>query len=56
MSSQCISLKNNIELLNYILERAKLHWKFSSFNKDGSDIHRYYNRKWVLTVSFVGNI
>ena len=25
----------------------ELHWNFSSIPKDGSDIHRFSNRKWV---------
>ena len=54
--NQYIHLKNNIELLYFILGRAELHWTFSSIPTDGSDIYRYSNGKWVLTMYFVGNI
>ena len=45
-----ISHKNNIAQLYFILGRAELHWNFSSILKDGFDIHRFSNRKWVLTM------
>ena len=51
-----ISYKNNIAQLYFILGRAELHWKFSSILKDGFDIHRFSNRKWVLTMCIVGNL
>ena len=37
---------------------ADLHWNFSSIDlpKDGSDIHRFSNRKWVLAMCTVGNL
>ena len=33
----------------YIRERAKVYLKFSSSPKDGYDIHRFSNSKWVLS-------
>ena len=42
--------------LYFILGRAKLRWNFSSIPKDGSDIHRFSNRKWVSTMCTVGNL
>ena len=47
---------NNIAQLYFILGRAKLCWNFSSILKDGFDIHRFSNRKWVLTMCSVGNL
>ena len=35
---------------------SKLRWNFSSTPKDGSDIHRFSNRKWVSGICFVGNL
>ena len=46
------SHKNNIAQLYFISGRAKLHWNFSSILKGGFDIHRFPNRKWVLTSQF----
>ena len=46
--------KNNTTQLHYILGRAKLRWNFSSIPKDGSDIHRFSNRKWVSSMYFFG--
>ena len=46
-----ISHKNNIVQLYFILGRAKLRWNFSSILKDGFDIHRLSNRKWVAGAS-----
>ena len=51
-----ISYKNNIAQLYFILGRAELHWNFSSILKDGFDIHRFSNRKWVSTMCSVGNL
>ena len=51
-----ISYKNNISQLYFILGRAKLRWNFSSTLKDGFDIHRFSNRKWVLTMCSVENL
>ena len=51
-----ISHKNNIAQLYFILGRANLHWNFSSILKDGFDIHRFSNRKWILTMCSVGNL
>ena len=51
-----ISHKNNIAQLFFILGRAELRWNFSSILKDGFDIHRFSNRKWVLTICSVGNL
>ena len=42
--------------LYFILGRAELHWNFSSIPKDGSDIHRFSNRKPVSTMCTVGNL
>ena len=50
------SHKNNIAQLYFILPRAELRWKFSSILKDGFDIHRFSNRKMVLTMCSVGNL
>ena len=49
-------LQNNTVQLYFILGRAELHWNFSSKPKDGSDIHRFSNRKWVSTMCTVGNL
>ena len=51
-----ISHKNNIAQLYFILGRAELGWNFSSILMDGFDIHRFSNRKWVLTMCSVGNL
>ena len=51
-----ISCKNNIAQLYFILGRAELLWNFSSMLKDGSYIHRFSNRKWVLAMCSVGNL
>ena len=48
--------KNNTTKLHFILRRAKLRWNFSSIPKDGSDIHRFSNRKWVSSMCFFGNL
>ena len=42
-NNQYISLKNNTAQLYFTLETAKLHWKFATMTKDGSDIHKYSN-------------
>ena len=47
---------NNIAQLYFILGTAKQHWNFSSMHKDGPDIHRFSNRKWVLTMCTTGNL
>ena len=51
-----ISQKNNIAQLYLILGRAELRWNFSSILKDDFDIHRFSNKKWVLTMCSVGNL
>ena len=51
-----ISHKNDIAQLYFILGRAELRWHFSSILKDGFDILRFSNRKWVLTLCNVGNL
>ena len=33
-----------------------LHWNFSRIPKDAPDIHRFSNRKWVLTMCTTGNL
>ena len=40
--------------LYYILGTAELRWNFSNIPKDGFDIHRFSNRKLVLTMCTVG--
>ena len=47
--------KNSTGELYIILGRADLHWDFFSKHKDDSDIHRFSNRKYVLTTCTVGN-
>ena len=42
--------------LQGVLGRFELHWNFSSIPKDGSDIHRFLNSKWVSTMWTVGNL
>ena len=37
----------------FIFGRGDLCWNFSS--KDGSDVHRSANRKWVSNMCIVGN-
>ena len=49
-------VRNNTAQLYFILGRADLHWKFCSIPKDGSDIDRFSNRKWVLTMCTIGNL
>ena len=39
-----------------MLWRAQLYWIFSSKPEDSSDIYRYSNRNWVLTICTVGNL
>ena len=56
INNQYICHKNSTELLYFILGRVKLGWNFFQYTKDGSDIYRYSNRKWVLTLCFVGNL
>ena len=54
---QYISHKNNkFAQLYLILGTAELHWNFSSIPKDDPDIHRFSNRKWVLTMCTTGNL
>ena len=36
--------------------RANLRRDFSRISKDGSDINRFFNRKWVLTMCTVENL
>ena len=51
-----ISHKNNIGQSYFIPGRTELHWNFSSILKGGFDIHRFPNRKWVLTTCSAGNL
>ena len=51
-----ISYKNNIAQLYFILGGAELRQNFASMFKDGFDIHRFSNRKWVLAMCSVGNL
>ena len=51
-----ISYKNNIAQFYFMLGRAELCWNFSSILKDGFDIHRFSNRKGILTMCSVGNL
>ena len=55
-NDQYISHKNNIAQLYFILGRAELRSNFSNILNDGFDIHRFSNRKWVLTMCSVGNL
>ena len=52
----CFHWIKNIDLYPPRSGRAELHWNFSSIPKDGSDIHRFSNRKWVSTMCTVGNL
>ena len=51
-----IHSKNNTAQLYFILGRVQLHFIFSSIPVEGSDIHRFSNTKWVLTMCTVGNL
>ena len=51
-----ISHKNNIAKLYFTLGTAKLHGHFTSILKDGLDINRFSNERWVLTMCTVGNL
>ena len=52
-----ISHKNNVAQLSYILgTAAELCRNFSSILKDGFEIHRFSNRKWILTMCSIGNL
>ena len=53
-SDQYIWHKNNIAQLYFILETTELHWSFSSIPMDALDIHRFSNRKCVLTMCTTG--
>ena len=48
--------KNNIAQLYLIKGESNLHGNFPSFPKDGSDIHRFSNRKWVTMMCCAGNL
>ena len=48
IKNQYISLKDNTAQLYFISGRTGLCLYFSSA-PDGSDIHRFSNRKWTLT-------
>ena len=50
-NDQYIWHKNNIAQLCFILRTAELCWNFFSILKNGSDIYRFSNRKWLLTKS-----
>ena len=54
IDNQYIWFKTNTAQLYFTLGRAELHWNFSSIPNDGSDIHRFSNRKWVSTMCTVG--
>ena len=56
LNKQLTCLRNNTAQLYFILGRADLCWKFCSIPKDGSDIDRFSNRKWVLTMCTIGNL
>ena len=56
INNQYSWFKNNTTQFYFILGRAELHWNFCSIPMDGSDIHRFSNRKWVLTMCTVGNL
>ena len=46
-----------IILLYYFrLGTAELHWNVFSTLKDGFDILKFFNRKWVLNMCTVGNL
>ena len=55
INNQNICFKYNIAQLYFILGRAELHRNFSSIPKDGSDIHRFSNSKWVLAMCIAEN-
>ena len=56
INKEYICLKNNTAKLYVIVGRANLHRNFSSIPKDGSDIHRFHNKQWVLTICTVRNL
>ena len=51
-----ILLKNNTAQIYFISGRAELRWNFSITPEDGFDIHRFFSRKWVVTMCIVGNL
>ena len=55
-NDQNISHKINIVQLYFILGTAGLQWNFSGILKDGFDIHRFSNRKCILTMCTDGNL
>ena len=40
-----ISLENDIAEIYFIMDKSKLHFIFHSISGDGSDIHRFVNKK-----------
>ena len=48
--------ENNIAQLYYILGRAELHWNFSSWLRDASDIHRFPALHMVKTNLLLENL
>ena len=55
-NDQYISHKNNIAQLYFILGRAELHWNFSSWLRDASDIHRFPALHMVNTHFMLENL
>ena len=55
-NDQFMCHKNNIAQLYFMLETAKLLENFSSTSKDGSDIHRFFNKKCIFTMCNNGNL
>ena len=51
-----ISHKNNFAQLYFISGRAELHWNFSSWLRDASDIHRFPALYMVKTRFLLGNL
>ena len=54
INNQYIWYKNNTAQLYFTLGIAQLHWNFFSVPKDGSDIDRFSNREWALTMCTEG--
>ena len=43
--TEAIDPENNIAEIYFIMDRSDLHFSFYSIAEDGSDIHRFSNRK-----------
>ena len=56
INNQYMCHKNNTGHLCLILGTANIHWIFSSTPKDGSDNERFSNRKWAMTMCYIGNL